>query len=71
MLKLLEKMTANPAKLYNLTSGSIKEGSVADIVIFDPSEKWVVKNFKSKSTNSPFVGQELCGKVNILYAMEK
>jgi len=63
MLKLLEKMTVNPAKLYNLTSGSIKEGSVADIVIFDPSEKWVVKNFKSKSTNSPFVGQELCGKV--------
>jgi len=63
MVKLLEKMTVNPAKLYNLTSGSIKVGSVADIVIFDPSEKWVVKNFESKSTNSPFVGQELCGKV--------
>lgn len=63
MIKLIEKMTVNPAKLYNLSSGTIKEGSIADIVIFDPIEKWVVKNFESKSTNSPFVGQELCGKV--------
>lgn len=63
MMKLIEKMTINPAKLYNIQSGTIKVGSVADIVIFNPSEKWVVENFDSKSTNSPFIGQELYGKV--------
>lgn len=63
LLKLIEKMTVNPAKLYNLSSGSVKVGVIADIVILDPLEKWIVKDFASKSTNSPFIGQELYGKV--------
>lgn len=61
--KLIEKMTVNPAKLYNLRVGTIGVGSIADIVIFDPNERWMVKNFASKSANSPFIGQELYGKV--------
>ncbi len=61
--KLLEKMTVNPARLYNLNSGRIKEGAVADLLIFDPDERWVVDKFCSKSCNSPFVGWELYGKV--------
>lgn len=63
LMKLIEKMTVNPAKLYNLSSGSIEVNKVADIVIFDPDEKWVVKDFYSKSSNSPFIGCELYGKV--------
>jgi len=63
LLKLVEKMTVNPAKLYALPSGIIKVGAIADLVVFDPIEKWVVKDFASKSTNSPFIGQELYGKI--------
>lgn len=63
MSKLIEKMTVNPAKLYNLYSGSIEVDKAADIVIFDPDEKWIVKDFFSKSSNSPFLGCELYGKV--------
>ena len=55
MMTLLEKMTINPAKLYNLDRGFIKEGSFADIVIFNPDEKWEVKDFESKATNTPFI----------------
>ncbi|MBP1926283.1 dihydroorotase [Sedimentibacter acidaminivorans] len=63
IMQLIEKMTLNPAKLYNLKAGRINIGSIADIVIFDPSEKWVVNKFHSKSYNSPFLGKELSGKV--------
>ncbi|WMJ77976.1 MULTISPECIES: dihydroorotase [unclassified Sedimentibacter] len=63
LMELLEKMTVNPANLYNLTSGRIKEGLAADLLIFDFNEKWVADNFYSKSKNSPFIGWELYGKV--------
>ena len=40
MQELLEKMTVNPARLYGLPFGEIAEGRSADLVIFDPEEKW-------------------------------
>ncbi len=63
LMSLLEKMTINPAKLYNLDRGYIKEGAIADILIFNPGEEWIVKDFDSKSSNSPFIGEKLLGKV--------
>lgn len=62
IMQLLEKLTVNPAKLYNLQSG-IKEGNKCDLVIFDIDERWIANEFYSKSRNSPFIGRELCGKV--------
>lgn len=62
IMQLLEKMTVNPAKLYNIESG-IAEGKKCDLLIFDIDEKWIVNEFYSKSSNSPFVGKELYGKV--------
>ncbi len=64
MMTLLEKMTINPAKLYNLDCGYIKEGAIADLVIFNPGESYEVSKFESKSFNSPFIGYELYGKIN-------
>ncbi|MDD4439208.1 MAG: dihydroorotase, partial [Tissierellia bacterium] len=62
IMQLLEKMTLNPARLYNLQSG-IKEGNKCDLVVFDINERWIVDEFYSKSSNSPFQGKELWGKV--------
>lgn len=65
MIKLLEKMTINPAKFYNLDAGTIEEGKNADIVIFDENEKWIVPDkFESKANNTPFIGKEVYGKIN-------
>lgn len=63
LMKLMEKMSLNPAKLYGLAGGSIEAGAVADLVVFDPKEEWRVDEFASKSSNSPFIGSRLYGKV--------
>lgn len=65
LMKLLQKMTINPAKLYNLEAGYLKVGGPADMVIFDENEEYVVEKFQSKSSNSPFVGHTLYGKVKL------
>jgi dihydroorotase len=67
-MDVIEKFTVNPAKLYKLDRGYIKEGHRADIVIFNPEEEYIVEDFSSKSCNSPFIGEKLYGKVkNTIY----
>lgn len=65
LMQLLEKMTVNPARLYHLPSGELKEGRAADIVLFDPEERWTPTEYASLSANSPFTGRELLGKVKL------
>ena len=61
----LAKLTQNPARLLGLPKGTLATGADADVVIVDPDKKWIVepKQFKSKSTNTPLAGKELCGRV--------
>lgn len=63
LMQLLEKMTSNPAKLYKLPGGSIEVNAPADFVVFNPDEEWTVDSFASKSTNTPFKGAKLYGKI--------
>lgn len=65
MQELLEKMSYQPAKRLGLDIPQIKEGCPANLVIFDEHERWVVKEFASKSCNSPFLGETLYGKVKV------
>ena len=62
-MQLMALMSLNPAKLYGLDRGYIDEGADADLVIFSEGERWKVESFASKSSNSPFLGEELYGKV--------
>ena len=63
-IKVLEKLTVNPAKILDEKSGVIKQGAVADLTIFDPKKKWKLTSnaIKSKSKNTPFLNKELIGK---------
>ncbi|MBQ6393436.1 MAG: dihydroorotase [Eubacterium sp.] len=63
LMELLQKMTVNPSELYGFSSGDISVGKPADLVIFDPDESYIVDTFASKSTNSPFRGMELYGRI--------
>ena len=61
--QFVERASCGPAKVYGLDAGVIKEGTQADICIFAPEEKWTAGDYRSKSSNSPFTGQEMRGKV--------
>ncbi len=63
LLELMEKMSVNPSKLYGFEVKGMVEGAKADFVVFDDKEEWEVKEFYSKSMNSPFIGWNLTGKV--------
>ena len=64
LMELLEKMTYNPAKLYNFEAGYLEVCGPADIVIIDPdADRLVSDHFASKAANSPFVGESLKGQV--------
>lgn len=56
-------MTYNPARFLNLDAGQIRIGANADIVIFDKDELVTYTDFKSKSSNSPFINKPLFGSV--------
>ena len=62
---ILRKMTAEPARILGLDMGHLAVGEVADILLFDPNEEWVVdpEQFASKGRNTPFGGHKLKGKV--------
>jgi len=62
--ELVRKLTAHPAKILNITKGTLAPGADADITIIDLSarKKVDVNQFKSKSRNSPFHGWELEGE---------
>ncbi len=66
MMGMAEKMSANPARILGLTDrGSVSEGRLADLTLFDPSPTYVIdKNtFVSKGKNTPFDGREVTGEV--------
>lgn len=64
LMDLLEKMTYNPAKLYNFDAGYLAVDGPADLTIFDATADRVVSGeFASKAANSPFVGEKLKGQV--------
>ena len=66
VMDMAEKMSYNPAKVLGLDEkGSVSEGKIADIVIFDPDKTYKIdKNtFASKCKNTPFDGYEVTGEV--------
>ena len=66
---LVERMSTLPAKLMHLPAGTLKPGSAADLMLFDPNEEWIVDpaKFRSKARNSPFKGMTLKGKVKMTF----
>jgi dihydroorotase len=62
--RLVEALTAGPAKALGLPGGTLARGSPADVAILDPGLEWRCDpaRFHSKSRNSPWKGAPLLGR---------
>ena len=62
---IVQKMAIKPREILNVEASIIIEGKKANLALLDPNEEWryTKQNNQSKSHNSPFIGQNLKGKV--------
>ena len=65
LFKLLYMMSTLPAQILDIDAGKLEVGKPADIVIFNPTEKWIVdpEKLHGNSKNTAFKAMELCGRV--------
>jgi dihydroorotase len=66
---IVEKLSINPREILGVELPVIAENEKANLVIFDTEVEWeyTAANNKSKSANSPYIGQRLKGKVLLTY----
>ena len=64
--RAIEMLTVSPSKIVGIDKGTLSEGAVADVAIFDiqNEQKVDVSKFKSRGKNSPFNGWNLKGFVS-------
>ena len=62
--RLIERFTVGPNRLLRHERGNLAVGQVADVIIFDPDERWEFDREKSlsKGKNSPFHGWSMRGR---------
>jgi dihydroorotase len=62
--RLVELLSAGPARVLGLAAGTLRPGSVADVTLFDPEGEITIEAaaFRSRSRNTPFDGWKLQGR---------
>ena len=70
IVRLAKWMSLHPAEVLSISStrGSISKGKFADLILWKPFEKYVVRNEMSPFPEiSPFLGMEFYGKIQSVY----
>ncbi|PKD42910.1 dihydroorotase [Rhodohalobacter barkolensis] len=67
--QILDKLVTNPRNILNLSVPMVKEGEKANLTIFNTDEEWVYSEneVRSKSKNSPYLGESLTGRAVAIY----
>ena len=69
--KMVEILSTNPAKFFGMypSKGEILEGSLADIVIYDPEEDWTIssENQHQNVDYTPYEGFNVSGKIKHVF----
>ena len=65
VVRMIELLSVNPARVMNLPGGTLAAGAPADVTVLGPDMKTSVRaaELRSKSKNTPFDGWELRGGV--------
>lgn len=63
--RLVELLAVNPAKLYGLAGGTLRQGAPADLTVLDLERETVIdpKKFESRGRTTPFAGWSARGAV--------
>lgn len=62
---IFRALTINPAKLLGLHAGRLVKGAIADVILVDLGQPWVVNKdeLRSRSKNTPFDESKMQGRV--------
>jgi dihydroorotase len=65
LLRAMDMVTRGPARVLGEDTGTLLVGRKADVVLFDPSERWRVDDaaLLSFGKNTPYLGSDLAGRV--------
>ena len=77
--RLIDALSTKPALIMGIEPPRLSEGALAELVLIDPEQRWTLtrRGSRSKSYNSPFLDQEIEGRVlltmargNIVYEID-
>lgn len=70
LARLLDAMSAAPARIAGLDPPRIAEGRLAELTLIDPACRWIPKErrLQTKSLNSPFLERELGARILLTMA---
>ncbi len=65
--RLVDALTAAPARIVGVEAPRIREGARADVVLVDPNARWTIDaaRLRSKSRNTPFDGRAVEGRIEM------
>ncbi len=68
---LIDLLTIKPRKIMGFEQDLFAKGAIAEITVIDPKSSWIFTkdDIYSRSINSPYIGEELFGK--IIYTIVK
>ena len=62
--RLIDLLSCGPARVFSLPGGTLSKGSIGDVTVLDLEGRYdVAAPFRSRASNSPFVGRALEGRV--------
>lgn len=64
---IVTRLSWKPARMLGTRLGTLVPGVPADVMVFDPEERWTVsrETLRSKSANTPLLGMEMQGRVRL------
>lgn len=72
---LVRYWTVGPAGILGTQGGTLSEGALADLTVFDPDRSWTVRpdDLRTKSANTPLLGMDIRGRavLTLVEGMER